>query len=77
MQSLPDHRQSAAAGLSTTLVLWAATSDFSTDAFNSALIVNNEVSAASCNATSACPAANEKTKTRLPSQRDWFTRERT
>jgi hypothetical protein len=59
-QSLPDHQQSAAAGLSTTSVLWIAASDFSTDAFNSALIVNNEVSATSCNAISACPATDER-----------------
>jgi hypothetical protein len=62
LQSLADHRQSTAADLNTTLVLWAAAPDFSTDAGNSALIVNNEVSATSCNAISACPAANEKTK---------------
>jgi hypothetical protein len=61
-----DHRQSAAAGLSTTLVLRVAAPDFSTDAGNSALIVNNEVSATSCNAISACPAADEKQKTRSP-----------
>jgi len=61
-----DHRQSAAAGLSTTLVLRVAAPDFSTDAGNSALIVNNGVSATSCNAISACPAADEKQKTRSP-----------
>jgi hypothetical protein len=51
--------------------------DFSTDASNSALIVNNEVSATPCHAVSACPAANEKTKKGFPSHRDWLTRERT
>jgi len=39
--------------------------DFSTDAGNSALIVNNEVSAASCNANSACLAANDKSKNEI------------
>jgi hypothetical protein len=50
--------------LGTTLVLWGATPDFSTDAGNSALIVDNEVSATSCSAISACPAANDKNKTK-------------
>jgi hypothetical protein len=58
----PDHEQSSAADLSTTLVLQAEPPDFSTDAGNSALIVNNEVSATSCNAISACLAANDKSK---------------
>jgi hypothetical protein len=39
-----DHRQSVAADLSTTLVQWQKQPDFSTDAGNSDLIVNNEIS---------------------------------
>jgi hypothetical protein len=57
-----DHRQSSADDLSTTLVLCAKAPVFSTDAGNSALIVNNEVSATPCDAISVCPAANEKSK---------------
>ncbi|MDP3078421.1 hypothetical protein [Bradyrhizobium sp.] len=60
LQSSADHRQSTAADLSTTQVILGATPDFSTDAGNSALIVNNEVSAASRIAISACLAAKKK-----------------
>jgi hypothetical protein len=60
LQASADHRQSTAADLGRTLALWKAIPDFSTDAGNSALIVNNEVSAASRIAISACPAAKEK-----------------
>jgi hypothetical protein len=77
-QSLADHRQSAAADLSTTLVLRVAAPDFSTDAGNSALIVNNEVSATPCDAISACPAANDKNKKEASARFTiWLTRERT
>jgi hypothetical protein len=78
LQSSADHRQSAAGDLSTTLVLWGAAPDFSTDAGNSALIVNNEVSATSCNAISACPATNDKNKNEASARFTiWLTRERT
>ena len=78
-QSLADHRQSAAADLCTTLVLQGASPDFSTDAGNSALIVNNEVSATSCNPSR--PARRRMTKAKKNEASAhftiWLTRERT